>query len=243
MKKYFEINCSTDPKLVGVRNGEAQLDLINDEKLTIKEFLSFKKYFHWGTFFENVSTYDIPDLNFELNFKGVNKLVRYTDFISYSPSFAGIPFLVNQKALSFLQEIKIQQFYVVPANIFTKDNTVLKYWLIYLPYIDISFSDFNKSIFFTGDEHFGKKEYFTASSFTEYCNKKLNSLRKTEKIVLKSLFDSNLDVFQSRMTSLAVSQNFKDKYLNLGLTGLNINIKKFDIEIEYLGLSEPPSSQ
>jgi hypothetical protein len=218
--KFYKLSGSSEPKIIGVRNG------IHQGEIKWKKFKDKNAEKIWIKFFIERMTKSlnvIEDINFEIEYVEAYKMAKVTDFFMFTPALYGIYFFVSEKAKSVLAEYKLPIHEYFPVNIYHKE-TLYKYWALYIPqFYNHEYLVFNKCVFNKG--YAFNKDLVSYETFEEY--KKSEVHNSTEKVVFHSKIDKNLDLFRCSFIgyNYIISERLKQSIELAGLTGLLISDK------------------
>lgn len=218
--KYFALRLPSDPAIIGVSNGIAQVEIkgnkFSDQALyhKIEAFFQGLDYWSRDSF--------IPDFEVRFEYVEVLKDAILTDFLSFTPHLMACPFIINQKVASVFENFEIQSHHLYPVALFKKGDLVDVYKMFYCPLLDYDIIDFPRSQFFTGSPLRGKKFHSFAdeAEFLNFLNK--DPFIKVEKLALNKLFNNELDLFVGRIGEMFVSERLKNALEAAELSGINI---------------------
>lgn len=219
--KYYLIRTESDPKIIGVKSGIAQVEIdrtgFPDKNMFDKILAFFDAFTYWSK--QSFS----PSNDFVIECARLLDGAILTDFLSFTPHLMACPFIVSERVKFFLKSYNIQEHYFFPAKIYHNEDLVDKpYYLLYCPYLDFDIIDFSKSSFYSGNSIVGKKsiEISTKEEYLEVLQN--NPLIKFERASLTDRFDKNLDFFVPRLAGAFVSENLKKGIEKGQFTGIKI---------------------
>lgn len=216
--KYYELSVSSEPKIIGVRNG------VNQGKIKWKQFKSKsseKKIIHFFLDKLGESLDKIEPIDFEIEYVEAYKTAKMTDFFIFTPALYGVNFLVSNKVVELLKRFHLPIHTYIPAQIYHKD-ILYQYYGLYIPqYYTKKALVIEKCVFNKGNNV--KKEFITFKKLEDYLNYKENYL-SAEKITFNKTVDTTLDLFQSIFFgySFLISEKLKMAIEEAGVTGLVI---------------------
>lgn len=222
---YFKLELSSDPKVIGVRNGIYQVELM--EKVFTKEYLKkLNAYFHPGSPWTLNEA--LPDFSVYFHFKKL-KLTNETNFMSFCPHLSNCLFLIDDKSLKLLESFNIQSYQLYPSIISDPTNSeeTHSYKMFFTLIQDWDIIDFSKSVFYTGgygnialtDHQFSNAEEM----------RNFRPFPKIKVLALNNEFDSKLDMFYSRLGGVFISAKLRSAMEENGVTGL-----EFDNSVEVI---------
>lgn len=219
---HFIIWQSSDPKIVGIKNGGSQAQIDREG------FLDKSNYDRYYDFFgERDATIwskldKVPSFDFTLEYVRLRKGAKLTDFLSYYPQAFGANFLMSEKAVNVLEQHKLPVYKKYPANVYYNENDFVPYQLIYFPSLGYDIVNFLKTTFYKGSELTGK-DYFKINSPEEFERVRPKSMFNIEELVLANNFDKELDIFNTKITyEFIISSKLKDAIMKEKLTGINL---------------------
>lgn len=219
-RTYYLVRTSSDPAVIGVNNGIQQVEIHRSGFENKSMYDDIMKY--WGSFNSWEHRNDYHGVNVEL--QCVNPLVgaKITSFLSYGPKLLQCPFLISQSVKDTFKKFLLPDVYFYKASVVTNEEK-LNYYLFSCPDFGYSIVDFNKSIFFTGNELLGKK-YVKLNDYSEFVEygKAARCIVEMEKVVLSSKFNADLDLFVIEAGLLFISEALRNEIIDKKLDGLNI---------------------
>ncbi len=214
---FYNIQLSHDPKIIGVKNGIYQVELI-EKMYNSVTFSQFKNMF----FNQNLEIDKIPSFEFEFYFR-LLKGAKETDFISFCPHLNHCHFLINENIQDIFSNFKIQPFTLLNANIFneTKQTTLKKFRMFYSGFQSWEIVNFEETVFnYGGFGNIPISEH-TFSNIDEL--KSFKGIPKLKVLSLTNKFDNSLDLFYSRLGGLFVSERLKISIENALVNGIVFN--------------------
>lgn len=218
--RYYTLRLPSDPKVIGVDNGIAQVEIRGDKFSDqtmydrIKEFFRVKNYWSRESF--------VPDFEIRFEYAESLKNAILTDFLSFSPYFIACPFMISQKVVNVFKEFNIQDHYLYPVALFKEDDLIDLYEMFYCPLLDYNIIDFSRSSFSTGSPLRGKKfhSFGSKDEFLDFLHK--DPFVDVEELALSESFDKELDFFVARIGGMFISERLKNAIEGAGLTGVAI---------------------
>jgi hypothetical protein len=221
---YYNLRLDWDPKVIGVKNGIYQVEL-DKKKYDNKAYAVLVSLFIGGEF---TAKQEFPEVDFEFCFNKL-KSAKKTSFMSFSPSFKHVHFLVHKKTLELLKHFNIQKHKDYQAVIYDSlnDNLDNNYMLFYCVLQDWDVIDFEKSVFKSGG--FGNNPEIEHKFKNENEMKDFKGIAKVKSLALTNRFDMSLDFFHTRLGGLFVSEKLKLELEKNNVTGI-----KFTDEVKVL---------
>ena len=218
--KYFLLRLPSDPAVIGVKNGIAQVEIDGSGFSSISAHNKIVEFFQ-GTDYWSKESF-VPDFDVHFEYVKVLKNANITDFLSFRPYLIACPFMVSQKVVEVFQSFNIQNHFLYPVTLFKGENIIEYYKMFYCPFLNYDIVDFAKSSFFTGTALLGKKyhSFKSKAEYLEYLNN--HPLMQAEKLVLNATFDNALDFFSPRIGEIYISDRLREAIKTSGLSGINI---------------------
>lgn len=180
MNKYKLVSPSSEPSVIGVKNGVCQVELKDNNSFASKEEKKYYESYFNGNFssfiLENFRNVDLSKLTELIYFP--LKSAKETDFVRFSPNEMGLNFLVSQKVIDIIENFSIHNYIKIPSKIKGFNND---YYTIGFPIITEDKINYPQSIFY----HLIKKTEFSNLSKEDY-NEISGALVKTKSIELLS---------------------------------------------------------
>ncbi len=227
--KYYRIEKSIDPKVIGVKDGSAQAELTKKSFVDKNRYDEYIDYFlsYKEGWFDNQAKF--PSFDFDLQYLKLKKQAQITDFICFAPAFYH-KFLINDKVQNILGRYNVSSYKLYNVSLYG-DNTKIfsNYKFLFSPSLSYDHINFSKSVFSLGNSRTGK-EFIVIHSLEEFLS--IDKPLNRERLVLKSnKFDTSLDYFNLLIfPDPIISENLKEGLISESVTG--INIVEFDLEIE-----------
>lgn len=221
MKKYFQISQSSEPKIIGVRNGVHQGEIVWE---------NFKSNSAENDFLNNLFTLDkfkanqiqpLPE-GIEIEYVKAYKMAKMTDIFGFTPALYGISYFISSKFKEVLEKFNLSYVQFIPVHIYQEDNH-FEYWAPYISkhYNEENF-DFKKSIFY--EKTYGANKpivHVTVNNMVDYISRRFNI--EPEVLFYNDKFESNLDLLISlNCYGFVVSEQLKDTLVEAKITGINI---------------------
>ena len=218
--KYYLLRLSSDPKIIGVKNGIAQGEILGNNFIDNKIYQKIIDFFQNPDYWSNNNF--IPDFHPNFEYIKVLKGAILTDFFSFTPFLMACPFIISQRVVDLFQDFSIQTYYLFPTKLFQGKEIIDSYKMFYSPLLDYDIVDYSKSVFFTGTTLLGKNRHIFNNKFEYLKFLSANPLTYAEKLVLSKSFNKKLDFFMGRIGEIYISDKLKISIENKNLTGINI---------------------
>lgn len=145
---YYFFRTSSDPKVIGVRNGIYQAEFDKNCFSTKEGFGKYQKLFSAGKIVNEES--QIKEVVSELVNLNLLKSARLTDFLQFSPHLPGVKFLISDRLKNILENFRIADHHFYKTSILDqKTNREHPYYFFYYKSIPITEIVFSKSELFT----------------------------------------------------------------------------------------------
>lgn len=220
MMNYKLIRLSSDPKVIGVNNGSAQIEL-NCRSLGILGNDSDKVLggFVWkdGAFKSFLKDNGLEAINMQLL-----RQAKLTDFMTHSPDVKNSLFTVSETCFSLLTQFELDGYEAIKVNLLHNGKKLNEsYRLIIYPHIGFEDFDFEESIMYTGNELRGKS-YQKIYDFLQFQDLIENDpFISFEKAVIRAK-GKMFNLLNVGGIGLFMSERLIDACIKAGLTGLNI---------------------
>jgi hypothetical protein len=218
--KYYQVDISCEPKIIGVNNGIYQIKIDKNTMQEDERFFEFLDFFSYDNkgFWQNQNTifnFKIPEIQGKLL-----KKAKLTDIMGYTE---GITFLNNVYSQKFIDILN--DFYIEKSSLFKVDieNINSNYYFMFNRTIDFDEINFQKSVLYTGHKVLNNVQYFETENYDDYLKTRdINPLLRFEKISIPKKY-SNLDIIETRCSANPYySEKLIDALLDFGITGLDI---------------------
>lgn len=218
--RYYTLRLPSDPKVIGVDNGIAQVEIRGDKFFDQAMYHKIESFFQGLDYWSKESF--VPDFEIHFEYVEVLKNAILTDFLSFTPHLMASPFMISQRVVTVFENFNIQNYYLYPVALFKEDDLTDLYRMFYCPLLDYDMIDFSRSLFSTGSALRGKKfhSFATKREFLDFLHK--DPFIKVEELALSALFDKKLDFFMGRIGGMFVSERLKKAMEIEGLTGINV---------------------
>jgi hypothetical protein len=221
---YYLARGTSEPKVIGIKDGTYQARLIRNELTDTFTFDYFQRYIdgwdkpYWTLF----DTFPEQNLNVELvELKGKAKR---TDFISFYPNAKGNgEFLLSKRAADIFRTFNLPRHQFFPTTIIHNGEILDSYEYLFCPCLGYEYIDFRASSFFKGLSHSFDKEYVTINNASEWEQYKHDGLLNVDNIVLKGV-NKDMDYFSVKVAviNFFISERLKTAIEQEKLKGLNI---------------------
>lgn len=217
--KYYSIDVSSDPKVIGIRNGIYQIEIGEENFTSNQTYEKVIDFFLHSNYWQHESV--IP--NFPIELKRIKLLKRavLTDIMGYSGHLIGCPFAVSERIVNVFSHFRIQNNYLYPIELHTYEGKriITPYYLFYCPFLGFDVVDYKNSIFYSGDDLLGDKQYHTIRSSDDYLALlDLNPFIHFDKLTI--IPQKELDLYQLRTGGLFMSDALREAIELMKLTGL-----------------------
>lgn len=220
MKRYYLIRSSSDPKIIGVKNGIQQVEIYRQGFKDQSMYDLIMKY--WGSFDSWDHKNDYHGSNVELQCVKPLKNAKMTSFLSYGPHLINCPFLISDDVKNVIEKFCMPEHYFYKANVSVKENYI-NYHLFSCPDLGYSVIDFKKTVFFTGNELLGKT-YLSINEYSDFMKfySETNKVPQMEKIYFNENFNPNFDFFILGNSINFISERLMLKIKECNFDGINI---------------------
>lgn len=225
--KYYTARRSSDPSIVGIKNGASQAQIYRDgfgDKGMYDRYIDYFFTDDQDLFWERIGQF--PDFEIDIEHLKLEKGARLTDFLSYYPEIrGGGNFIISERAVEILKKFNLPNYKLYSVTIFSNDTSeiIKNYKLLHCLPLPYDVIDFSKTTFFKGNRIRGKS-LFNLSSYHVFEERKNEDVFQIENLFLNENFDRKLDYFISRVSipDVFISERLRDAIRIEGLTGLEI---------------------
>jgi hypothetical protein len=219
---YYRLTHSVEQKVIGVKDGMAQVELVKNHFREKSNYDSYINYFLDFNEDGHKNLVRFPSFDVKLEYLQPKKNAKLTDFLCFAPAVTH-NFLINKKVQGIFRNFNLPPYKLYEAGLFLNGalNRDFSFW--YCPSFDFDVIDFQKSRFSTGNERIGNRRELQV--YSEEDLKKITSTINRDKIVLKSDFDRDLDLFDLLMyDSLIISERLKDALEKEQVSGVDYQL-------------------
>lgn len=229
--KYYQISSSAEPKIIGVKTGASQVELVETNIENNQAYIDFKKHFSGY----NQEFWHTQDKVFRLEppcIRGkMRKNANITDIMKYGQVYRYLFEMYSEKYINIIKSFNIGNYKIFDFEI---ENIPEKYYLLFTETIILEEIDFDKSILTTGYKVTSNLKYHTVKNILEYKQfKQKNVISSFEKLTIpKEYFGKDIINVQGIVHSF-YSERLIDFLLDCGITGLQINYNN-SIQLEFV---------
>jgi hypothetical protein len=217
--EFFEAIFNSDPKITGLKKGGYQVE-INEKGFSNKEnYLKIKSFFMSLKYWEREDF--IP--HFEVNIESavLVKEAKLTDFLHFAPHMFGCPFIISQRVRDVFETFNLPVHFYYPVQLLRNNETLNSYCLFYLPYLGFDYVDYKNSLFYTGYGLLNNTKIVRINSLNEFLDFSGDEILRVKELAFNEKFNKPLDLFNSKLGGLFVSERLKQAITHNGLLGLN----------------------
>ncbi|WP_345221683.1 hypothetical protein [Hymenobacter koreensis] len=159
------------------------------------------------------------------------KRAKVTDFVSFGPYLYRCEFLMSPRVADILRRFNttIVRTFGVAAE--EPSGDFGGYQLAVMDSLSYDMIDYQKSIFKSGNDLFGNKQYHAVADAEAYKDYLKTYLDFPEKIVLSNAFDRSLDFFIVPPSYLCISERLHAAFTDAGVTGANISATRLPVVV------------
>lgn len=219
INRYYKIERSSDPKVVGVNDGGGQVEISAKGFKDKGGFDKLLKLFSLENYKSGESMH--PGFEVAVEYAKAFKRAKLTDFLFYTPHFWTCPFMLSTKGQSIFAKHNLTGHNFYPATIYHKDLVIEDYKLFQCKELDYDVINFPNSKFHSGYEIMNNLKKLKFNSKEDFIKRGYISFFRAEKITLNSNFDISLDFFILGIFGTFVSERMMGRMKEDGLTGMN----------------------
>ena len=226
---YYQLKHAIEPEKIGVLDGMAQVELVRSRFVNKKSYDDYLNYFmdYSAKGYENILKF--PEQDVVLEHLRPRKKAILSDYLCFSPANVN-KFLISNKLQKIIQQFKLPPYRLYDATVFVGKKENKDYKFLYLPVFDMSVVNFSKSVF-SKEDKFGNRQVIDAPSVEDL--RKIGGIINRDRIILKSSFDRELDLFNLTILSdVIISERFRQKLIQENVTGIEIKALQDSFEVE-----------
>ncbi|MBT1706558.1 hypothetical protein [Chryseosolibacter indicus] len=227
--RYYKIGKAWEPEIIGVKDGLAQADLIEEKT---DDYREIKDFFYGQTYWDRKDF--LPTKEFIFKYIKLRKNAKVTDLLSFAPHLLGIDFVLSSKVKRLLNGLDLNNNHFFATNLFDFNGHVIheQYFVLYTIYFGFETVNFKKSVFFSGDDQLGHKQYHnfeTWRNWEDYWDRPDHEFVKAEKIVIAEKHPG--DYIKTRLGGPFISERLLDRWTSFGISGF-VQLNDQTIEFE-----------
>lgn len=229
--KYYQISRSSEPKVIGIKTGTSQVELIENDIEKNQAYIDFKNHFSgynqefWHTQ-DKVFRLEPPCIIGEMR-----KNAKVTDIMQYGQVYRYLFEIYSEKYINIVKSFNIGNYKTFDFEI---KNIPERYYLMFIETIILEEIDFDKSIVTTGYKVTNNLKYHTVNNIFEYKEfRQENVISSFEKLAIsKGYFGKDIINIQGIFHPF-YSEKLIDFLLDCGITGLQISYNN-SIQLEFV---------
>ena len=218
--KYYQISRTSEPKIIGIKTGASQVELLEVKIEKNQNYKDFENHFsgHNKEFWHNQNKV------FELNppvIKGkLRKNAKQTDIMEYGPVYSFLYCLYSEKYINILKSFNIGNYKIFDFEIY---NTLEKYYLLFIQSVILEEINYNKSTVITGYKQLNNVKYHSIKSAQDFIEfKQKEPISNFETLVIPEKYYGR-DVIDIQATALPFySEKLIDFLVDCGVSGLQV---------------------
>ena len=225
--KYYQIDRTGDSKIIGIKNGTSQVELLDGNIEKNECYKNFVNHFNGS----NIAFWQNQTLIFGLKppvIKGkMRKNAKVTDLMWYGQAYHFLFEIYSKKYIDIIKSFDIGKMKIFDFEI---EDVLNKYYLMFIETILLDEVDFKKSTIVTGFKHLKTIKYHNINNREEYHNfKQQNPISTFEKIVIDIKYKERDIISVQGAGKLFYSERIIDFLIDCNVTGLDI---KYNNSIE-----------
>lgn len=229
--KYFQIDRTSEIKVIGRKDGMSQVERIEDNSDETQNYIDFKNHFSGY----NQEFWHTQDKAFRLEppvIKGrMRKNAKVTDIMWYGSVFDFLNHIYSEKYINIIKAFDIGNYKTFDFEI---ENIPERYYLMFIETIILEEIDFDKSILTTGYKITNNLKYHTVNNLLGYKEfKQKNVISTFEKLAIPKKYFAR-DIIETQATVHPFySERLIDFLLDCGITGLQVSYNN-SIELDFV---------
>ena len=212
---YHSFRTDAEPKIIGVRDGMNQVEILREGYNNESDFQKLESYFNFRTYW--LQSHVFPP-HFVIEHAKLRPRAKLTDFLEFSPFLIGCPFMLSERAKEVFAHHYIKPSFLFDAFVYDKTGLVsTDYSLFYFPILGYEAVDFAKSRFYTTYPLAKSLSFANEKEYEEYRDTQ-HRIPSVESLVMSESFDTNLDFFECRLGPIFMSERLKRAIEETGLS-------------------------
>ena len=222
MMLYHSFNTFADSKVIGVRDGLAQVNLKFDRFTDPTTQAEMECFFDFRTYWQRPD--HTPPRPFRIEYAQLRPRAKLTDFLMYDDFYMGCPFMLSGRAREVFARHELGPSYWFDVLIYDKVGQLVSsdYALFYCPYLGYETIDFARSRFRLNHslpaspqwEYLTLPDLQTFEAFRETKHK----IPNIESLVMSEQFNRHLDYFACRLGPIFMSERLQKAVQEAELT-------------------------
>ena len=229
--KYCQIYRTAEPKVIGIKTGTSQVEIMENEIEKNQNYIDFKNHFSGY----NKDFWYSQDKVFKLKppiIKGkLRQNAKITDIMRYGQVYQFLFEMYSEKYIDIIKVFNIGKHKIFDFEI---DSIKQKYYLLFIESISTPEIIFDKSLIYTGHKILKNIKYYPIKTYQEFqILLETQPLATYEKIVIsKKHFGKDIISIQSTGGHF-YSERLIDILLDSGITGLQVSYNN-SIQLEFV---------
>lgn len=229
--KYYQISVSTEPKIIGVRNGIYQIEIDEKSVLENDNYIEFKQHFSR----KNIDFWNVQDKVHQLFPPMLNgtlvKKAIVTDIMGYAPAYRFLDYIYSDKFINIIKVFNIGDYKTFDLNI---SGVLEKYNFLFLETVTNNQINFEQSSIITGHKVYNDVKRHQIRNEEEYgAFLQQSPLGSFEKIAIPSHYSGKDIISIQAIPNKFYSEKLIDFLLDCGVTGLQIGYNN-SVQLEFV---------
>lgn len=217
--RFYRIVSSSDPEVIGVRDGGPQVDFKSGSISNREEYKRISSIFLRQAYVNPKRDEALPE--FKIPIGRMERGARVTDIMSYYPYLLGCPFLVGERALGVLDSVGrggSNIFEVTRIDGYTHGRV----WLLQVEWLPSRYINFPGSRFYVYGAG-GKHRYIAVSSEEDYVSQLRGTSDDivTERIRINGDPSERFSAFSIPGIGTIISGRVFDAFVDAGISGFS----------------------
>ncbi|MFC6223992.1 hypothetical protein ACFP2F_12135 [Hymenobacter artigasi] len=226
---YCSFTTDSEPKVIGVRDGMAQVNVKFDRFTDQTTQAEMERFFDFRTYWQHDN--HIPPRPFRVEYAELRSRAKLTDFLESDLYYMGCPFMLSRRAREVFELHELGPSYWFDVIIYDKAGLLVSndYSLFYCPYLGYEAIDFARSRFrlnlsLPASPRWEYIKLPSLQTFEAFCNTK-HKIPNIESLVMSEQFDRSLDYFKCRIGPIFMSERLQNAVKEAGLTNAVFPLK------------------
>ena len=228
--KYYQVDITIEPEIIGIKNGESQVELLKNEIEKSLNYETFENHFNGNNkdFWQNQNK--VFDLKPPILKGRLRKNAKQTDIMEYGPVYSFLYHIYSDKYINVIKPFNIGNFKTFDFKVIGIPE---KYFLLFIEAVILEEINFEKSIVTTGFKQLNNIKHHPIENFVDYRNFKYKNPMSTFEVITIPKHYNGRDIIEIQTTTLPFySEKLIDFLLDCGITGLQIAYNN-SIELDF----------
>lgn len=217
---YFQISRTVEPKVIGMKTGTSQVELLEDKIEKNQNYIDFTSHFNGNNKEFWQKQQKVQELN-PPSIKGrMRKNAKQTDLMQYGQEYSFLGYLYSEKYVEIVQSFNIGNFKAFDFDI---EGVLNKYYLMFIETVTFDEINFEESQIASGYKQLNNHIYHDIKNKMEYIAFKQQKPISTFETLAIPKFYYGRDIISTQVSIYDFySEKLIEKLLNCCITGMQI---------------------